>query len=120
MPGGKHRLKSLFTGGLQVGGTASPGDFITHLLAGSVTGTVGSMGAVTGSNTCAVIAITGLTASHLLIATEEFGTGNACMALVRAVAGAGQASFQWAYIAGSGAGATASYAPTINFFAAQV
>ena len=120
MPGGKLRLKGLFTGGIQVGGTASPGDYIKHLIAGSVTGTVGSMGAVAGSTTCAVIAITGITASHLLIATEEMGTGNACMALTKAVAGAGQASFQWAYIAGSGLGATASYAPTINFLAAQV
>ena len=120
MPGGKRRLKGLFTGGLQVGGSASPGDFMKHVLAGSVTGTVGSMGAVAGSTTCAVIAITGLTASHILVASEEMGSGNACMVFKGAKAGAGQASFQWAYVAGSGLGAVASYAPTIRFIATQV
>jgi len=76
-------------------------------------------GGVPASTTCAVLTITALTASHALIAVEQFGTGNASMALTGAVAGAGQASFQWTYVAGSGGGAVASYSPTIRYVAFQ-
>ena len=72
MPGGKMRLKGLFTGGIQVGtlgtGGASPGDYLKHILAGSVAVNVGAVGAVGGSTVCEVATISGMTASHILIA----------------------------------------------------
>ena len=119
----KERMKSLFTGGLQVGvlgtGGASPGTFVKHIVAGSLTVNVGSVGAVGGSTVCEVGTIAGLTASHVILAQEVQATQNACLALMAAKAGAGQASFVWAYTGGSGLGVAASHAATIGFIAAQ-
>ena len=114
MPGGKLRLKGLFTGGAQVGNT---GNYIKHILAGSLAINVGSVGAISGSTVCAVGTITNLTASHALVATEVHGTGNACLVLALAKTGVDQASFTWAYTGGSSAGVAASHAATLNYFA---
>ena len=116
MPGGKLRLKGLFTGGAQVGTT---GDYIKHILAGSLAINVGSIGGgtVAGSTVCEVGTISNLTASHAMVATERFGSRNACVVFVGALTGVGQASFVWMHGAGSGAGTAASHAATLDYFA---
>ena len=116
MPGGKLRLKGLFTGGAQVGAT---GDYFKHALIGSLVVNVGSVGTVAGSTVCEVGTISNLTASHVLLVTEVHGTGNACLVLAQAKAGVGQASFTWAYTAGSAIGVAASHAATVNYLAFQ-
>lgn len=115
MPGGKQRLKGLFTGFLQLGGT---GTVLKHALAGSAILEVGSIaGGVTGgSNVCEVVTIANLTASHILVAT--IASGNACTTLFRAVPGVGQASFFW-HLAGC-AGTASQTTTRIQYIAAQV
>ena len=114
MPGGKLRLKGLFTGGAQVGDT---GNYIKHILAGSLAINVGSVGGVAGSTVCEVGTITNLTASHAMVVSERHGTGNACLVVAGAKAGVGTASFTWTYISGCGLGVAASHAATLDYFA---
>ena len=119
MPGGKRRLLGLFTTGLKVGGGATSGTHLKHVLAGSLSINVASIGAVLASTTCAVGTITGLTASHSLVAMEQHSTINASKILSGAEAGAGQASFTWTYIAGCGGGAAAEHTATLRYFAVR-
>ena len=119
MPGGKRRLLGLFTAGLKVGGGATSGTHMKHVLAGSLSLAVASIGAVTASTTCAVGTITGLTASHSLIAMEQHSTLNASTILSGAEAGVDQASFTWTYAAGSGAGAAAEHTATVRYIAVR-
>ena len=114
MPGGKRRLKGLFTGGLQVG---TDGTYAKQILAGSATVEVGSIGTVAGSNVCEVVTITGLTASHVIVANMI--SGNACTMLRKIQAGAGQASLTWGYIAGSGLGAASQTTSTFQYIAVK-
>jgi hypothetical protein len=114
MPGGKRRLKGVYTGGLQVG---SGGTYAKQILAGSATVEVGSIGLVAGSTVCEVVTISGLTASHIIVA--DMITGNACTVLRRIVAGAGQASLHWAYIAGSGLEAASQTTSTFQYIAVK-
>ena len=114
MPGGKRRLPGRFTGGIIVGDT---GTYAKHILAGSATVEVGSIGTVAGSNVCEVVTITGLTASHVIVANMI--TGNACTVLIKAQAGAGQASLTWGYIAGSGLGAASQTTSTFQYLAVK-
>ena len=116
MPGGKLRLKGLFTGGIQVGTT---GDYAKHILAGSLTVNVGSVTGA-GSTVCEVGTITGLTASHIIMVNERFSSLNACLALAGARAGAGTASFNWVYTAGSALGTAASHAAVVEYLAVKV
>ena len=113
MPGGKLRLKGLFTGGAQVGDT---GNYIKHILAGSLAINVGSATG-TGSTVCEVGTITNLTASHAMVVSERHSTRNACLVVAGAQAGAGTASFTWAYTGGSGGDIAASHAATLDYFA---
>ena len=120
----KWRLPILITSRLTLGNLdnatgASPGTTILHLIAGSVSVNVGSVGAVAGSTVSEVATIPGLTASHALVANEEQGTQNACLLLQSSKAGAGQASLTWAYTAGSALATAASHAATIRFIAAK-
>ena len=114
MPGGKLRLKGLFTGGAQVGAT---GNYVKHILAGSLAINVGSVGVVGGSTVCEVGTITNITASHAMVVSERHSTRNACLVMAGAEAGAGTASFTWAYTGGSSAGVAASHAATLDYFA---
>jgi len=117
MPGGKQKLLGLFTKGLKIGGGATSGTHLKHVLAGSISLDVASIGAVQASTTCVVGTITGLTASHHLVALEQFDTLNASALLSAAKAGVGQASFMWTYAAGSGGGDAAEHTATVLYFA---
>ena len=117
MPGGKLRLKGLFTGGMQVSAT---GTYIKDVLAGSVVFECGSLnlGASGASGVCEVVTIAGLTASHILQATTL--VGNACTILRLAKPGVGQASFFYTTVAASMAGIASQTTTTIQYIAFKV
>jgi len=106
MPAGKSRLMSLLTGGLKVG-SASTDTFIKEILAGSVslTGPAFDNGIGASTATCQAN-ITGITASHTLVAMPQ--DISPCMTIIAACAGAGNASFVFGFMAASsGCNATA-------------
>ena len=113
MPGGKMRLKGLFTGGLQVG---SDGDYAKQVMSGSVSFECGSIGAgLEGSTVCEVVTILGLTASHILVA--QVTSGNTCTILRQSVAGAGQASFHFSYLGACGGSAASQTTTKVVYLA---
>ena len=117
MPGGKLRLKGLFTGGQQVGGT---GTYVKHVLAGSVVVEAPSINqsVIAGSSASVFATISGLTASHIMVARVV--TGNACTVLGKVLSGAGSANFTFQSVAGCGAGLASQTTTTINYLAFQV
>ena len=117
MPAGKARLKNLLTGGLVVG-SASTDTHIKAILAGSISFTGPAFdGGDAGSQEISEATISGLSASHALIATPE--AISPCIALVAACAGAGKASFVFGYTAGSGGGAAAAATTVISYIAVR-
>ncbi|MHA2062948.1 MAG: hypothetical protein ACXABY_01060 [Candidatus Thorarchaeota archaeon] len=101
MPGGKRRLKQLFTGNMQVGGD---GTSISEVLSGSVAfATAGCAGtAVHGACSVAEVTIAGLNSCAIMIANAE--DMSACFTFSGVLAGDGQASVVYRY---SGCGASA-------------
>lgn len=115
MPGGKVRLKGLYTGGQQVGAT---GTWVKEVLSGSVVVEAPSIGLVAGSSASLFVTIANMTASHVIVAVQA--TGNACTVLNKAATGAGSALFTWAYVAGSGLAAASQTTTQINYLAFKV
>lgn len=100
MPGGKDRLKQVFTSGEQIGAN---GTFHDQILAGSVSATVaGFAGTSSPSTETSEVTIANLGACDILLAQADLTGLSACVVLQAALAGAGQASLVWRY-SGSGA-----------------
>ena len=117
MPGGKRRLKFLFTTGIQVGAN---GQSLKSILTGSVSVTAPAFNAGDAASTdTASATIANLTASHLLLAMPDQAMSG-CITLVSACPGAGAASFTFATIAGSGGGTATAKATIVRYIAAQL
>ena len=118
MPGGKRRLRQLFTSALKVG-TASEGTWIKDIMGGSVTVTTPVFtGTTTGSIASTNATITGLTASHTLLATVNSGCAQSgCIVFAGACAMLNSANFYWAYIAACGGPAVAAGTVTMRYLA---
>lgn len=107
MPGGKRRLKHLFTTGIEVSQDGNGADF-TEILAGSTTVTAPSFaaGSTAGSTEDVNVAIAQLTAAHYFLATP----GSAMPAnavFLRANAGAGSAVFTFMHTGSAAVAETA-------------
>jgi hypothetical protein len=117
MPGGKARLASLLTSGLKVG-SASTDTYMKSILAGSVTFTGPAFDAGIGGSTATCQAdITGITASHTLVVTAQ--DISPCMTIIGACAGAGNASFVFAYTSASGGEAACTKTTIIKYIAVK-
>ena len=101
MPGGKRKLKQLFTSGMQVGNSGNE-TFVTEIIAGSVGfATAGCADtAVSGACSVAEVTITGLSPCSMMIGNAE--DMSACFTYSAVIAGDGQASVVYRY-AGCGA-----------------
>ena len=116
MPAEKSRLPLRLVGGLWLT-SGSVSNRITELRAGSVLISSPSFGAgAAGSRAAVAVAVTGLTASHLVVATPGSMPG-ACVALISACTIADSIETTWGYIAASGGGAAAGCQVTLNYIA---
>jgi len=116
MPGGKKRLPGRFTSGIIVG-SASVRERVTSIFAGSVSVESPSYDAgAAGSRENVSATVTGLDASHLVLATAASMPG-ACVVLLSACAISDAIETTWGYIAGSGGAAAAASQITLNYIA---
>ena len=113
MPAEKSRLPLRLVGGLWLT-SGSVNNRITELRAGSVLVNSPSFGAVaTASRAAVAAAVTGLTASHLVVVTPGSMPG-ACVFLISACAIADSIETTWGY---AGSLAAAGCAVTLNYIA---
>ncbi|KKM77124.1 hypothetical protein LCGC14_1373190 [marine sediment metagenome] len=116
MPGGKQRLPGQFTGGI-IAGPGSVRDRLSGIFAGSVAVESPSFdGGDAGSRENSSITVTGLDASHIVVAIPASMPG-ACVALISACAISDAIEATWGYIAGSGGAAAAASQVTLNYIA---
>ena len=118
MPGGKRRLKMLMTSGIKVG-SASESTFIKDIMAGSVSiSTPIFTGGTPGSVASAAATITGMTASHTMLAgPHSVCAMGGCIVYAGACPYSGGANFYFGYLAACGGEAVVAKTVTMRYLA---
>jgi len=118
MPGGKRRLRMLMVTGFKVG-SASESTWVKDIMAGSVSiSTPIFTGGTTGSVASSNATITGMTASHTLLAgPNSVCTMGGCIVYAGACALSNAANFYFGYLAGSGGEAVTAKTVTMRYLA---